>query len=291
MWVICHDWSKNHWCSPLNFKLIDWILTVLVQISTFWSKLCQFTKKSCIFQSTNALYMWECMYMEKSCLFCRPRGLGGGDGGISTARYVWQWKSRLQQFVQNRGRQSLLNMYIVCTSTWPLILRSLRSVMQLQIICVVSTHKLVIVSEGFKILALYLFVFFIVHISVHRVFVLIPLKKQTLLGTNVLSFLQHSSGMMCSVSSVETSLAWKHQPASLNVNAGWVWFLLSHQRAVNTRLFCFFGGSSLFCCSGSFMYRISFPQRIVLSLRNANGHKPRGDLAFDGNVWKFFCFF
>lgn len=58
-----------------------------------------------------------------------------------------------------------------------------------------------------------------------------------------------------------------------------------------THVVFFFGGSSLFCCSGSFMYRISFPQRIVLSLRNANGHKPRGDLACDGNVWKFFLFF
>lgn len=53
----------------------------------------------------------------------------------------------------------------MCTSTWPLILRSLRSVMQLQIIWdmahgVVSTHKLVIVSEGFKILLLYLLFFF-----------------------------------------------------------------------------------------------------------------------------------
>lgn len=155
----------------LNFNRAGSNINFLIKIVSVY-------EKSCIFQSTNALYMWECMYMEKSCLFCPPWGLGGGDGGISTARYVWQWKSRLQQFVQNRGRQSLLNMYIVCTSTWPLILRSLRSVMQLQIICVVSTHKLVIVSEGFKILALYLFVFFIVHISVHRVFVLIPLKKK-----------------------------------------------------------------------------------------------------------------
>lgn len=75
----------------------------------------------------------------------------------------------------------------------------------------------------------------------------------------VLSFLQHSSGLMCNVTSVETSLAWKHQPALLNVNKVSFCLCLATRRQRDQ----VFGGSSLFCCDGSCVYLTLFSEIMV----------------------------
>lgn len=178
MWVICNEWSKNHWCSPLNFKPHDWILTTPVQTSTVFDQSCvglrnelRFPKYKC------SVYVGMlCTWRRAACFVLLEALAEVMEASLLPDMFDNESQDYSDlKFLQNRGHQSLLNMNIVCTSTWPLILRSLRSVMQLQIIWdmahgVVSTHKLVIVSEGFKILLLYLLFFFIVH----RVFMLIP---------------------------------------------------------------------------------------------------------------------
>lgn len=200
MWVICNEWSKNHWCSPLNFKPHDWILTTPVQTSTVFDQSCvglrnelRFPKYKC------SVYVGMlCTWRRAACFVLLEALAEVMEASLLPDMFDNESQDYSDlKFLQNRGHQSLLNMNIVCTSTWPLILRSLRSVMQLQIIWdmahgVVSTHKVVIVSEGFKILLLYLLFFFIVH----RVFMLIPLKKTKNTFTHrcfVLSptFLQH----------------------------------------------------------------------------------------------------
>lgn len=60
---------------------------------------------------------------------------------------------------------------------------------------------------------------------------------KSLSSTQVLSFLQHSCGLMCKVSAVETSLAWKHQPVTECEFKKWVF---DHQGAMNSHSSCLF---------------------------------------------------
>lgn len=236
------------------------------------------------------------VYMKKSCLFCPSWGLGRGDGGISTARYVWQWKSRLQQFeISPEQRAPIFTEHEYCVH--------INMAFNLEVIEVsdavtnhlgygsLSPHINLLSSQKDLRYFYYICYFFSLctgflcwflkkkqHTFTHRCFVLSP------------TFLQHD--VFCLICWDKSGL---ETPASVAECEEEFCFSFA-TRGPWTHFFCvfffsfYFGGSSLFCCSGSFMYRISFPQRTVLSPRNANGHKPRGDLAFDGNVLKLLGF-
>lgn len=90
---------------------------------------------------------------------------------------------------------------------------------------------------------------FVVSNRLHIVFMCNPVVShllkcwKSLLSTQVLSFLQHSCVLMCKVSAVETSLAWKHQPVN-ECEVKKKEKVFGHQGAVSSH-----SVSSWFCCN------------------------------------------
>lgn len=109
MWVICNEWSKNHWCSPLNFKPRDWILTTPVQTSTVFDQNCvglrnelRFPKYKC------SVYVGMlCMWRRAACFVLLEALAEVMEASLLPDMFDNESQDYSDlKFLQNRGHQS-----------------------------------------------------------------------------------------------------------------------------------------------------------------------------------------